>query len=170
MNGPLLNGPARDLILGYLQKNISNEFTLKDNFRSDGVNVQPIPQSSFYISEVFGTLQPPACYVLTGLMKFNYQGAPNWLEAETEFKVIVSSEDVGADVLQKQAESYGRILFKLLDQIDLATPDNRLRVHLVIDTLDYSDIIARKLGKEDVIYRRDVELKIKALQFEARTT
>lgn len=173
VHGPLLIGPARDLILNYIKANINALIQDTNDYkRTDGINIEPIDSDAFYISEKFLlSLSPPAVYVLKdGPMKFSYQGAPNALEASDRFMVIVSAQDVGADVLEQKCETYGQILFTLLDQQKLVTEDGRLMVQLVINDMDFSDLMAKQAGETGEIYRRDVILRLTALHFEARTT
>lgn len=172
LHGPLLIGPARDLILNYLKDNINNEIKNPDYQRDDGINIEPISSQAFYISKLFLiSMQPPSVYVLkNGKMKMDYTDAPNWLRARDPFKVILSCEDVGADILEQKCETYGQILFKLLDQQDLETTDGLLKIHTVIEALDFGEEMARNSGETGEIYRRDVILELTALHFEARTT
>ena len=171
IKGPLLAGAARDLILDYLKANINTEIALADNMRTDGINVEPVDSDAFYISEAFLSKSPPAIYVLKdGAMRFLYDERPNWLQAEIPFMIVASVQDMGADVLEQKAESYSRILFKLLDQRDLQDGANRIRVHLVIESLETSDLMAKKLTEVGQEFRRDVILKIKALHYAARFT
>lgn len=172
IHGPLLIGPARDLILNYLRDNINDQIQNNaDYYRDDGINIEPIISTAFYISEKFLSVQPPALYVFQdGPMRFIYDDDPNFLEADDKFLIVISAQDVGADVLQQKCETYGQILFYLLDQQDLVTTDGRLKLHIVNESLDFSDLMAIKQGETGEIYRRDVLLRITAKHFEARTT
>lgn len=174
IDGPLLNGVARDLILDYLRTFLNPELLNPDNQRSDGINLEPLSQQAFYVSEVYVSVQPPACYLIhNGPMRIIYQNDPNWLNGEDPFMAIISSEDVDADRLQKKSESYARILYKLLDQLDLEKIENhkvRLKLHLVTEQVEYSDIEAKNLGQTGALYRRDAIVRFKAMHFEARTT
>lgn len=169
IHGPLLIGFARDLILDHLKSNINTEIANSDYYRADGINIEPINTEAFYISEKFIDLQPPAVYVIKdGPMTMDYSDSPNWLQGDSHFMVVVSAEDVGADILEKKCETFGQIVFKLLDQLDLVSSDNRLKIHLVIESVDFSDLMAQKHGQIGEIYRRDVILKVKAKHCEAR--
>lgn len=169
IHGPLLIGTARDLILNYLKTNINLEIANSDYYRADGINIEPIDTEAFYISEKFMDLQPPAVYVIKdGPMQMDYSGDPNWLQADSNFMVIVSAEDVGADVLEKKCETFGQIIFKLLDQNFLVSADKRLKIHCVIQSVDFSDLMAKNHGQIGEVYRRDVVVKIKAKHCEAR--
>lgn len=170
--GPLLNGVARDMILDYLKLTINPELQSPDN-QDPTINLQPIPTDSFYISEKYEALKPPACYLVhNGPMKILYSNEPNWLNGEDPFMAIISAQDIDATVLQRKSEHYARILYKLLDQKDLLKIEDgkvRMKLHCVTEEVEYSDILAQKLGTTGEIYRRDCIVRFKAMHFEART-
>ncbi len=171
-HGPKLIGVARDLVLNYLKANLNAEvLNNADYFRGDGINIEPFNTEAFYISEAFLSIQPPACYVLRdGPMRIDNTDDPNYVQATDPFIIIVSCEDTGSDVLLQKCETYGQIVFKLLDQLDLLSTDGLVRLHLTVNEIDVSDQLAKKLGETGEIYRQDSIIRVSAKHFEARLT
>jgi len=168
MKGPLLSGPARDLILNHLKATLNPALKDDDIIRQDGLSLGQVDQSNFFISEVFQTLKCPACYVLIGDMSFDYGTQPNYIEGHHDLRTIMTAEDMGGDRLQKKVESYARVLFNTLDQQDLLTPDGRLKVKLISSAIEYGDVIMRKDTDDRKIYRRDCIYKWKVFHVENR--
>lgn len=168
MKGPLLSGPARDLVLNYLQANFNTALQDDDIVRNDGISLGQVDTKSFFISEAYQTLKCPACYVLIGDFKFDYSTEQNYVQGTHDLKIIIPAEAVEGSQLQKKVESYGRVLFNVLDQQSLITTDNRLQVKLVSTGIEYGDILMKSEGADRKKYRRDCIYRWKAIHVENR--
>jgi hypothetical protein len=169
-NFPLLSEAARDLVLNKLKSNFNNFLADADNLYSDGINLEPIDDTSFYISYRFQTLRPPAIYVLFENHAFQYSEAPNFLDSNDRCLVVLSCEDVDGEVLTRKSERYGRILFGCLNQEELVTQDQRLKIQVLVETLDYLQPASDKLQTEQKKFRIDVVLTLKLLHYEKLLT
>ena len=165
--GPELQTAARDLILNFLRSNIQAQIDSPDNQVSDEARLEPPEQ--FYISEKFISLQPPALYVLKdGPMAFDNSDNPNMTKGKAKYRVIISVEHPGADLLELITERWNRIIYNLLDRAQLKSDDERLLLSLTVDSIDESDLMARKNGETGEIYRKDAICNIVAKHYEAR--
>lgn len=168
MKGPLLTGPARDLVLDYLKANLNTMLQDSDIKRADGLSLGQVQSKSFYISEAYEALDLPACYVLFDRFTFKYDTEPNYIEGEHDMTVIIPAESLEAKDLQQKVESYARVLFNLLDQQSLVDSANRFQLKLVSKSIEYGDLIWRKEPSDRKKFRRDCIYKWKAIHFENR--
>lgn len=164
--GPLLTENTVDLIINQIKSTFNATISDVDNFYSDGISLEKIDNEAFYITDKMHALTLPAVFVLFGAHAFQYTRDPNYLESEDECVVVCSFEDVGADVLQRKAWRYGRVLMNCLNLVDLKTPDDRLNLHVVPLRLGYTEQITNKLGKEQSKFRMECVLELRIKHFE----
>ncbi|MBL0233239.1 MAG: hypothetical protein IPQ08_06200 [Chitinophagaceae bacterium] len=163
---PLLHFGALELLRDQFNNNFNSYLQDVDHEYTDGLSLEPIDQTSVYISDKFQTLTPPACYILTEPMDINYSTDPNYLTAESLYNIVITLEDMGADVLELKAFRYARALFAVYNLIDLVTADQRLRIRTLPARIGYGDTIKSKLSQEGQIYRKDCVLELKVKHFE----
>lgn len=167
--GPLLSGAAREAVMAYLQANLNNVIALKDQAPTTGVVLEPIPSSSYYISDSFDPLKFPALFVLMKKLKFNWTPGPNWINGEHELQIVIVAEEMGADRLQQKVEGYERVLFDTLDQVSVADPAGRIQLKLVSDQVEFSDTFEKRMTEGRKCFRKSVVYSFKALHYENRS-
>lgn len=171
INGALLSGPARDAVLAYLQANLNTIIATPDQQSlADGITLDQFKSEAFYISDSFDPLYMPACFVLIGRFKFDYTDDPNWVKGYHELKIVILTEEMGADRLQRKVEGYERAIFATLDQKSVSDPENRLQLKLVSDNVDFSDTFEKRMTDSRKKFRKSVIYEFKAYHFENRTT
>jgi len=166
VKGPLLSGPARDAVVTYLQANLNAALATDDILRDDGINLEPISSDNYFIDENFTPLKWPACFVIIGKMKFNYDRGQNYIDGVHELETVIVIEERTFDRIQKKVESYGRALFKVLDQQQLIGPDERFQLKLVSDEIEYSPTFETKASAGSKYYRKAIVYKWRAMHFE----
>jgi hypothetical protein len=167
---PLLTEASADLIINQVKLQFNLLLQELDNTYVDGTNLEPLDDEAIHISDKIQTLTLPALYVLYGSHAFDYTENPNWLNSEDEVIVVLTAEDVGADVLTRKMWRYGRVLFGCLNLIDLNDSTGRLKIRTVPTRLGYTTPITDKLQKEEQRFRGDVVLELKVMHFENNLT
>lgn len=163
---PFLTESVLQLIKTQLQSNFNLELEQIDNQYSDGITLEPVDDNAIHFTDLIQTLSPPAIYIMPGQARFNYDEKRNYMQSEDEVIVVVSAEDIGADVLILKSMRYARVLFACLNLVDLFDSNNRIEIHIVPDRLGYTQPIAQKLNGAEQTYRMDCVLNLKVLHFE----
>lgn len=164
---PLLNEKSADLLLGQLKSSFNVRLTEVDHQYSDGITLEPLDDQDIFISDKFENLGMPAAYVLFGSMAFNYTNNPNYLEASNECVIVLTAEDVGADILTRKLWRYARVLYSCFNLVDLVSDDTRLHIKCVPKRLGYSDAkVTGNLQERERKFRQDCILELELLHFE----
>lgn len=169
-NFPLLTEPTRDLVLNQLKANFNSFLTDVDHQYNDGINLEPVDDASYFISYRFRTIRPPAIYVLFEKHAFQYADEPNYIQSDDRCLVVLSCEDIDGEVLTRKSERYARILFACLNQIELVTQDQRLKIQVIPESIDYLQPVSDKLQDAQKKFRIDVVLTLKLLHYEKLLT
>lgn len=164
---PLLNESSADMILGQLKSNFNVRLTELDHQYNDGISLEPLADEDIFISDKFENLGMPAAYVLFGNMAFNYTNNPNYLEATNECVVVLTAEDVGADILTRKLWRYARVIYSCFNLVDLNSSDSRLHVRCIPKRLGYSDVkVSGKLQERERKFRQDCILEMELVHLE----
>lgn len=168
MMTPLLTERISEL----LQEKIRTDFNLllqeADHQKLDGISLEPISPESIRISTEVESLTMPCAYVIDGPSDFKYDDDQNYVKAETEFVLIVSSEEVGSEAMKKKAWRYGRVLFSLFNLAEFKSGDARLLVRCFVSrygTSTPSAVKARLPGQEQK-FRSDAVIELRVRSFE----
>ena len=168
---PLLNEESANLIIQQIKDAFNVKLLEVDNQYSDGISLEPLDDQNIYISDKFENLGMPAVFVLFGTMAFNYTDKQNYLDATNECVIVVSGQDVGADVLTKKMWRYARVIYSALNLVELKSADGRLEIKLIPRRVGYSDTkITGKLPQEEQKFRQDCILELDVMHFENNLT
>lgn len=167
---PFLTEKTVDLVIAQIKANFNLALAELDNQYTDGINLEPVDDNAYEISDQIQPLTMPSVFVLAGPMQFNYNDKPNYLDSEDEMTVVVSCEDIGADVLARKAFRYARVLYGCLNLVDLKDADGRILIKTVPRRLGYTQPIKDKLTKEQGKFRMDCVLELRILHFENNLT
>lgn len=169
---PLLTETAVDLITQKLQAEFNPLLQEIDNQYSDGINLEPVENNSYFISDKIQTLSLPSIYVLFQDHAFQYSDDPNYLESEDRAIVVVTAEEIDAQNLARKMYRYARVLFGVLNLADLQDPNGRLQCKVVPQRLGYTEPgpITKSLQKEQAKYRMECVLELKLKHYEKNLT
>ena len=167
---PLLNETMANLLTDQVKNYFNAQLQLVDNQYTDGISLEPIKTESYFISDKFETLQCPACYVLFGNMAFNYTENQNYLDTNTECVIVITGEDMGAGRLQRKMWRYGRVLYGIMNLVDLKSSDGRLELKVVPRRMSYGERVIQKMGGDKKVYRQDCILELELMHFEKNIT
>lgn len=167
---PLLSGFARDAVIVYLQANLNTALADPDILRGDGINIEPIPSSSYYIDEGFSPLKHPCVYVLADKFTFDYTRSQNYVNAVIPLEIITVVQDMRYDLVQKKAETYSRALFKVLDQTSLQDQAQRFQLKMISKEIEFTKTFESKMQASQKYFRKAVIYRWTAQHFENRLT
>lgn len=170
MSYPLMWESAIGLVQAQIDSVFNNALQEIDNQYDDGISLEPISANSIFISNKIQPLDLPAVFLLAGEMAFDYSGDPNYLNANNELMVVVSSEDVGADRIQRKAWRYQRVLMECLNQVELKSSDGRLLIKCLPKRTGTTEPIATKLVEFGQKYRSEAVLELTLLHYEKNIT
>ena len=163
---PLLSESAVNLIITQVQNQFNSALQDVDNQYTDGISLEPLSNENIYISNQFQTLVTPAVYILFSEHAFQYSENPNFLISNDKCMVVVSAEDIGADVLTKKMWRYARVIFECLNLQSLNSTDGRLEIKCVPDRLGYTQPIKDLLNPKTGKFRMDCVLELTLQHFE----
>lgn len=166
MTYPLLLESVAELLKKRAQDYFNVALTEVDNQYDDGITLEPLDDSAIYFSDLLQTVSPPALYILSGSAAFQYSDDPNYLNLEDEFLLVITSEDMGADRMQRKAWRYQRVLMETFNLVDLQDTNNRLKIRVIPQRLGTSQPIKTKLTEFEQKYRMDALLEVKVMHYE----
>jgi hypothetical protein len=155
-----------DLMKSQISTLFNAALAAPDNQYNDGINLEPLNEDAVYISDKVQPVGMPWAFILAGSAKFDYEHNPNYLIAEIEAVIVVSSEEVGAEKMQRKAWRYQRVLYEALNQADLNSADGRLKIKIIPTRTGTTDPIATKLAEFGQKYRSDAVLEVVIQHYE----
>ncbi len=164
---PLLNESSADMIIGQIKEQFNVRLAEVDHQYNDGISLEPLADEDIFISDKFENLGMPAAYVLFGNMAFNYTNNQNYLEASNELVIVLTAEDVGADILTRKLWRYARVIYSCFNLVDLVSTDSRLHIKCIPKRLGYSDVkVTGKMQERERKFRQDCVLELELMHFE----
>lgn len=163
---PLMNEKIVDLAFEFLRANFNEWLTKADHKYSDGISLEKVEPNRYYITDKIQPLKLPAIFMLYGESAVQYTDNPNYLNTEDQALFVLSFEDMDAEKLTRKAWRYSRVLFGVLNLLDLEDDGGRLKARIVPQRVVYTDPIVSKLQKSGQKFRMDVVLEVKILHYE----
>lgn len=170
LKSPLLTEKSVDLIIDQIKNNFNLQLKELDNQYSDGINLEPLDDNAIHISDKIQALTLPSVYVLYGASAFQYSENPNYMQSEDEALVVLRAVEIGADSLTRKMYRYGRVLYGILNLVDLVDDGDRLKIKLIPTRLGYTQPVTEKLQKEEQRFSMDVVVELKVLHYEKNLT
>lgn len=166
MKTPLLTERITELLISKVQSDFNAALQDEDNFYSDGISLEPI--ETIRIAEEVESLTMPCLYVLDGPTEFNYDDDQNYSKAETDYVLVVSSEEIGAEAMKRKSWRYRRVLMRLFNLAELVTDDSRLKVYCVVTRSGSTSpsAVKQRLPSQEQKFRSDAVLELKVRSYE----
>lgn len=163
---PLLTETVFDLIANHIKANFNNELKKADNKYSDGISLEPVSDSNIYINESFESLNLPAIYILFEEHAFQYSNNPNYLNASDRVMIVLSTSHVDGEKIQRKIWRYARVLYGILNLVDLQDDQDRIKLTLIPQRLGYTKTVSGKLSKQEQRFRKDCVIDLDVKHFE----
>lgn len=167
---PLLIEQSVELVSAQIKSVFNTSLQEVDNQYDDGISLEPISENAVYISNKIQSLDLPSVFILAGPMAFDYTGDPNYLNGKTDLVVVVASEEIGAEKMQRKAWRYMRALFECLGHVSLNSADGRLQIQCVPRRTGTTEPLVEKLQEFGQKFRSDAVLELSLLHYEKNLT
>lgn len=163
---PLLNETIVDLAFNHLKDNFNTWLSTADHQYSDGISLERVENERYYVSDKIQPLKLPSIFLLYGESAVQYTDDQNYLNTEDNAVFVLSFEDIDAEKLTRKGWRYARVLFGVLNLIDLKDSNGRLQAKIIPQRIVYTEPIVSKLQKSGQKFRMDVVLEVKILHYE----
>jgi len=163
---PLLTESITALIQAKVQSDLNAALQDVDLQYSDGISLEPV--DTIRIAQQVESLSLPCLYILDGPAEPQYDTDPNYQICESQFVLVISSEEVGAENMKRKAWRYQRALLRLFNLAEMVTSDSRLKVYCVPTRFGSTtpSVVASRLPSQEQKYRSDAVLELKIKSFE----
>lgn len=154
----LLEGDV-DLILTHIKTNIAAALADVRADRTDPI-VTTEPPKSYFIYPMAVGYKTPAVFVIGDSMQFMQPNGPNFIKALSSINVTVLIEDRTAERLTIKAFRYMAALHEVLEQTNLQTADNKLKIVCKVTRAENSPLYSTKEDESapDNVFRKEVSL------------
>jgi hypothetical protein len=163
---PLLNEEIVTLAFNHLKENFNTWLSTADHQYSDGISLERVENERYYISDKIQPLKLPAIFMLYGESAVQYTDNPNYFSTEDQAIFVLSFEDMDAEKLTRKGWRYSRVLFGVLNLLEMKDAAGRLQAKIIPQRIVYTDPVVSKLQKSGQKFRMDVVLEVKILHYE----
>lgn len=150
-----------NLMMTQIQNNIAGALA---NVRADVNNpvvTTESPRSYFIYPKAHG-YRGPAVFVIADNIDFRKeQRGANFISAVIRVNVTVMVEDRNAELLTRRAWRYQSALYQILDETQLVSADNKLKIVIIVKNARYSPTYttAKDPSAPEGIFRQEVMLE-----------
>lgn len=169
MSAKNLTESTVNMLIQHIQSNIGPALAELRVERSDAkVTTEPPPNSSYFIYEQAVVYRPPAVFVIADSLDMMKSAGPNSIMALLKIRVSVVVEDVKMDNLTIKAWRYQDALFQVLDQAQLISTDESIKLIVIVQSATYSPAFTQDTDKrsERNTFRKEVVLECDVRHFE----
>lgn len=161
MSARKLTEGAVNLITATIQQNIA---TALDAVQADSpdhqVTTEP-PRTYFIYADAKG-FRTPAVFVIAEDMDFRQrERGGNFIDALDRINVSILVEDRNTELLTKRCWRYQSALHTVLDETQLTSADNKLKIVIVVRRASYSPTysLTKDKNSPDAVFRKEVLLE-----------
>lgn len=163
MSAPAPQGPevVINLITNQIRSNIEAVLATVRADRSDPRITTPKPVS-YYISEKFDPLQMPAVFVLLEDDDFQKdKKESNYENGKMTVYTNMVISDLDTEVLTRRCYRYMAAMRKVLDQVDLTSQNNEIKITIVVESGKFSPTYtkAQKPGAATGVFMKEFSLR-----------
>lgn len=157
-----------DLITSTIRTNIEAALSALRTDRSDP-RVQTPKPIEYFISEHNDPYKCPAVFVIADDLDFQQeQMGANFVDAKARINVSIVVEDRVAELLTRGAYRYATALKTVLEQANLTSQNNKVKMSLVVNRMRFSPLYtkAQKQGETSGVFRKEAVLECEVRHFE----
>jgi hypothetical protein len=167
---PMLTEEVVNLLSTQLKNNFNTYLTEVDNQYDDGISLEGLDDEAIFISNKYEPLTMPCAFILFDEHALQYSGNPNYMESDDKCVIVISSEDIGADVLTRKMYRYAKVLYACFNLVALGDSSGRLQIKCIPMRIGYTDPISSKLGERERRFRMDCVMELSIQHFEKNLT
>lgn len=126
------------------------------------------PRDYFIYPRAMG-YRTPACFVIADRIDFQKrEKGANHINANVRINLTVLIEDKDADKLTRKAYRYQSALHQLLDQVQLMSTDQAVKIVVVVQNAGFSALYSttEDPNAPGAVYRKEVSLELDCYHFE----
>lgn len=165
----LLEGDV-NLIIAEIKSKISSALADTRADRNDAAVSTESPSTQSYFTYARATgYKLPAVFVIGESMNFQQSAGPNFVKSIDHINVTVVIEDKWADKLVTKAFRYMAALHEILEQANLTTSDNKLKIVCKIVRAENSALYSTKQDEQSAenVFRKEVSLYLEVEHWES---
>lgn len=163
--------PARDMIIGYIQSNISGALVSIEADRNTVFNFGvplPVPRE-YFISKNFLALQPPSVFVVCEDGDFKKPRGANHINATARFGIAAIVEAQTSEQSTRMADRYVAAFSQLLDNLGLTSTDKTFSIKIIAQGFKFSEdyTVSTQKGNGAQMWRKGFVLNVDVEFYEA---
>lgn len=140
---------SRGLIISYLQANLGAQLDIVAANVTQPLMTLENPVQYFIFPKAKG-LRLPAVFVICDDFDFRIQEMnSNFINAKAKFKISIYVEDQDEDILTYKTDRYLSALHQCLDESDIVSSDNKLKIKVIVTNATFSPLYSRTEGSGD---------------------